>query len=216
MSEPTDDVIARLAGNLTPVRRLAPPTWRAIRLAGLATVFLALLVGLRGLRADIAAKLLEPSFLTAVAAAWLTGLTATLAALEISLPDRSSAWAWLPVPAVLLWVWGVGWGCLAHWVTILDARPVEESAVRCVTTLIAASIPLALVLWKSLGRARPLRGSATAWLAAVAVAAFADVAHLLCHTVEATVFVLLMNLGIAAMSIVLLGGVGGRLLPRAG
>ncbi len=216
MSQPTDDLIARLTGNLAPVKRLTPPLWRAAGLAALATLFLTLLVAVRGLRPDIAIKIADPSFLTAVGAAWLTGVTATMAALEISLPDRSQTWIWLPAPAALLWVWGVGWGCLAHWVTILEARPVEESSVRCLTTLVAGSIPLALVLWKSLGRAKPLRRSATAWLAAVAVAAFADAAHLLCHVVEATVFVLLMNLGVAAVSIIVLGGIGGRVLPRAG
>ena len=212
----TEDLISQLAGGLAPVNRLSPPTQRAALLVTLATLFIAALAAVRGLRADIDAKLADPSYLAAVIAAWLTGATATLAALEVSLPDRRRAWMWLPAPAAALWVWGVGFGCLAHWVTILEAKPVEESSVRCLVTLVSASIPLALALWVALGRAKPLRRNDTAWLAALAVAAFADTAHLLCHVVEATVFVLLMNLGLAAVIIAVLGALGGRVLARPG
>jgi hypothetical protein len=216
MTDKTEDLIDQLSQSLKPVKRLAPPTYRAGGLTILATFLIAAVSWKQGLRPDLAHKLTEASYVTAVLAAWLTGVTATLAALEVSLPGGRKSWAWLPLPSAILWIWGVGWGCLLHWVTILDAKPVEDSAVNCLTTLIAASIPLTLALWLSVGKAKPLERSNTAWLSAVAVAAFADVAHLLCHVVEATVFVLLMNLGTAATIVAVLGLVGGRIIPSAG
>ncbi len=216
MTDATEDLIAQLSQSLAPVKRLAPPGRRAGLLSALATLVIALVCWKQGFRPDIQTKLAQSSYVIAVIAAWLTGVTATLAALEISLPGGRKSWTWLPLPSALLWIWGVGWGCLIHWVSILDAKPVEDSAVNCLTTLVAASIPLALALWLAVGKAKPLARSNTAWLSAVAVAAFADVAHLLCHVVEATVFVLMMNLGTASVIVAVLGLLGVRVLPRAG
>ena len=216
MTDRTEDLIAQLTESLVPVKRLAPPGHRAGFLSIAATMVIGLVCWQQGLRTDIAIKLADASFVIAVLAAWLTGAAATLAALEVSLPGGRTAWAWLPLPSAILWIWGVGWGCLAHWVSILDAQPVEDSAIHCLTTLVAASIPLTLALWLAVSKAKPLARSNTSWLSAIAVAAFADVAHLLCHVVEATVFVLMMNLGTAACIVAVVGLLGGRVFPRAG
>ena len=216
MTDRTEDLIAQLTQSLVPVKRLAPPGHRAGFLSIVATMVIGLVCWHQGLRTDIAIKLADASFVVAVLAAWLTGATATLAALEVSLPGGRKTWAWLPLPSAILWIWGVGWGCLAHWVSVLEAKPVEDSAIHCLTTLVAASIPLTLALWLSVSKAKPLARSNTSWLSAVAVAAFADVAHLLCHVVEATIFVLIMNLGTAAVIVAVLGLLGVRVFPRAG
>jgi hypothetical protein len=60
-----------------------------------------------------------------------------------------------------------------------------------------------------LRKAHTLRPSATAWVGILAVAGFADTAHLLIHSVEASVLVLVINL-VPATLIVLLGGLAGK------
>lgn len=72
-----------------------------------------------------------------------------------------------------------------------------------------ASLPLSLVLWLMLRKAKPLRPSGTAWMGGLAVSAFADTAHLLIHVVEGSLLVLAINL-VPATIIVLLGGLVGR------
>jgi hypothetical protein len=208
----TEDLIASLTERLTPARRLPPPALRAAALIVLATALVAALAFARGPRADLAQRLGETAFLVAVGAAWLTGASATLAAFELSLPDRPRAWMLLPLPAFVPWVWGVGYGCLAHWVAIPAGAPVAQESVRCLETLTMASVPLALVLWAMLRKARPLRPAGTAWLGALAVAAFADTAHLLIHVVEATVLVLVMNLLVVGIIVAICGLAGGRSL----
>lgn len=190
----TEDVIASLANGLAPVRRLRPPVLRAALWVLLASALIALLAALRDPRADMNVMLGDPCYLMQLAGAWLTGATATLAAFEISLPDRSRAWMLLPVPSTLLWLSGFTVGCLAHWIAIPLGAPVAHDSVRCLETIIMASMPMALVLWLMLRRARPLRPSGTALLGALAVAAFADTAHLFIHVVEASLLVLLVNL----------------------
>jgi len=205
----TEDLIDSLAGRLTPVRRLRPPTIRALGWIALATLVIVLLALLRGLRVDLREQLREPAYWVQVGGAWLTGATATLAAFEISLPDRSRLWAALPLPAAALWLYGFAFGCLAHWIAIPAGAPIVEDSVRCLETIVMATVPLALALWLMLRRARPLRPGGTAWVAALAVAGFADVAHLLLHVVQASLLVLLVNL-IPMTVIVLAGAFGGR------
>jgi hypothetical protein len=94
-------------------------------------------------------------------------------------------------------------------VAIPAGAPVVPDSIRCLETLIMASLPLGLVLWIMLRRARPLRPAATSWIGALAVAAFADTAHLLIHVVEASALVLVINL-VPVTLILLLGGLFGR------
>ena len=102
----TEDLIASLSTGLSPVRRLKPPLVRALGLVLLATAVIAILVLLRGFRGDIDACLQDPAYLIQVAGAWLTGAAATLAAFEVSLPDRKRSWLLLPLPFAALWLSG--------------------------------------------------------------------------------------------------------------
>lgn len=205
----SNTLIDDLVGKLTPVKRLPTPLVRALSLIALATVVIALFTVWRGFRSDISERLGEPAYVIAIASAWLTGATGTLAAFNISLPDRSRWWLVVPLPAGILWVWGVGYGCLAHWIAIPAGAPVEAESIACLETLVGTSIPLGIALWFMIRRAKPLRGNLAALLSAGAIAAFADLAHLLLHVVNATVLVLTMNFGVTGI-IVLLSTLIGR------
>lgn len=210
--ESTDDLIASLAIHLKPVRRLRPPLLRALGWIALATALVAVLAFFRGLRADLADQLRDPAYLVQLGAAWLTGVTATLAAFETSLPDRSRMWQVLPLPSVALWLYGLGYGCLAHWIEIPLGAPVVSDSVQCLKTIVMASVPLSLVIWLMLRRSRPLRPAATAWMGGLAVAAFADTAHLLIHVVQASLLVLVINLVPIALIVMTCGLLGRRSL----
>jgi len=205
----TESLIDRLATGLQPVKRLGRPWLRAALWIGFATLLIALLVALRGFRADIAECLREPGYLIPLAGAWLTGATAAFAAFEVSLPDRARAWLLLPLPAVALWVTGFAYGCLKDWIEIPAGAPVAQDSVRCLTTIIVATVALIAVLLPMLRRAKTLRPNLTAWMGILAVAGFADTAHLLIHVVQASLLVLVINL-VPALAIVLLGGLAGR------
>jgi hypothetical protein len=213
----TDALIQSLAAQLAPVRRLKPPLVRALLWIALGTSLVAVLVALRGFRPDLAMQLQDTAFLAKLAGAWLTAVTATLATFELSLPDRRRAWLLLPFPSTALWLYGFAAGCLAHWVAIPAGAPLLADSLSCLETIVIASVPLALVLWLMLRRAKPLRPVSTAWIGGLAVAAFADTAHLLIHVIEASLLVLVVNL-VPVMVTVLLGGLVGRrvLDPLAG
>ncbi|HYM33170.1 MAG TPA: NrsF family protein [Candidatus Cybelea sp.] len=205
----TDELIAKLSDGLLPVRRLHPPAVRAAVWVLLATAVVVLLAAGRGLRGDIAAMLGEPSYLVQIAAAYLTGIAATVAAFEVSLPHHARAWSLLPAPFLALWLSGFVFGCLGHWIAIPFGAPVVADSVSCLATILAATVPLALVLWIMLRRSSPLRPTRTALLGSLGVAGFADTAHLLIHQVEASSLVLAINI-VPVLVILAVGALLGR------
>ena len=207
----TTDLIESLAAEAGPVRRLRHPVLRAGSWLLLAALVVLLIAIDHGLRADIGARLRQPVFVVGVAASLVTGILAAVAAFMISLPDRSRAWLLLPAPPLLAWVSTIGYGCLTDWVAITPAGLETGEAARCFATLFLTSLPLSLMLLLMLRYAAALRPTETMMTGALAVAAIAATALSLFHHLDATIMVLIWNIGIAAV-LVAFGGAYGRWL----
>jgi hypothetical protein len=209
----TPELIDALVECATPVRRLRPPLVRAGLWLGFAVLVLALLAIGHGARADLAERLHQPVFAMGIAAALATGILAAVAAFVVSLPDRSQWWLLLPAPALAVWVGTIGYGCLTDWVSIgLDGFHTGET-LRCFATLVLTSVPLAIALAVMLRYAARLRPGAVCLAGALAVAAITASALSLLHGLDATVMILVWNLGVAAL-ITGLGSVFGRRVLR--
>ena len=122
----------------------------------------------------------------------------------ISLPDRSRWWLLLPLPALAIWITTIGYGCFADWVSLGPDRVRFSQELRCFALLILTSVPLALALAAMLRYAGPLRSSAVAIMGGLAVAAITAAALSLFHDHDATVLILVWNLG----TVVLITGLG--------
>ena len=207
----TPELIVLLAANARPVRRLRSPLERTgVWLLLAAAVFVLLAVG-HGVRPDLAQRIEHPVFVLGMAASLLTGVLAAVASFLISLPDRSRAWALLPVPTLVIWVLTVSYGCLSSWVAIgPDGMQVEEVA-RCFATLLLTSLPLSLALYLMLRHAALIRPAAVTMTGSLAVAAVTATSLSLLHNLDATIMVFVWNLGIAAIIV----GIGGVLGIRA-
>ena len=207
----TPDLIASLAANATPVRRLRPPAMRAASWLLLAAVVLTLLAINQGIRPDLAQRLREPTFATGLAAPLLTGVLAAAAAFLVSLPDRSRLWLLLPVPALVLWLSNIGYQCLVQWIDIGPDGVSLGEAARCFATLVLTSLPLSLAMLVMLRYAAPLRPTAVILTGSLAVAAITATALSLFHTVDATLMILMWDLGTAALFVALAGVFGRRM-----
>ena len=204
----TEQLIESLAGNLPPVRPLRKPGLRAALWSGFATVVIAVIAAVGGSRADLAHALDEATFLVPLIGSWLTGVTAAVAAFQVSLPDRSRHWLWLPVVPILLWGTGFAVSCLSNPGDIVGSLALlPESA--CLATIVLTSAALIVVFLPMLRRVKTLRPRLTAWLGCLAVAGFADTAHLLVHTEQDSLLALTVNL-VPALVLVLLGGLAGK------
>jgi hypothetical protein len=195
----TPQLIALLAGSAKPVRRLRPPLVRAaIWLLLAALVFAVLAVG-HGLRADFAQRMAQPVFVVGIAASLVTGILAAVASFFISLPDRSRAWGLLPLPLLLIWIASVSYGCLTNWVSIGPEGMRLGETARCFATLMLTSLPLSIGLYVMLRHAAWFRPTAVTVTGGLAVAAMSATALSVFHDLDATVLVLMWNLGVAVV-----------------
>jgi hypothetical protein len=197
----TPDLIESLVAGAKPVRRLRPPAARAALWLLFAAAIVSLLAVSHGLRPDLGARLGQPLFVTGLAASLLTGVLAAVAAFIVSLPDRSRLWLLLPAPALALWISTISYGCLTGWVSIRPDGVALGVAADCFATLVLTSVPLWLAMLLMLRHVALLRSAAAAVAASLAVAAIASTALALFHDLDASVMVLMWNLGTAALLI---------------
>jgi hypothetical protein len=206
-------LIDTLVNRATPVRRLRPPLLRASLWLAFAALVFALLAFEHGLRTDLAEQLRQPTFAVGLGAAATTGILSAIAAFAISIPDRSRWWLLLPAPALVIWVGTISYGCFADWVSIGPDGVQMGEALSCFSSLVLTSAQLGIALMVMLRYAARLRAGAVTMMGALAVAAITSSALALFHDLDATVMILVWNLGTAAL-ITALGALFGRRMFR--
>lgn len=209
-----EELIETLAGALRPVRRLPPPSLRA--LAWLGVVFaiaagLALTVDLHPVMRRMEAA---PDMWLSAVGSTLTAVLAALAAFQLSVPGRSRLWAALPWPAAALWLGASGLGCLRTWLVPDASVPDLGESMACLRFIAGFSVPLSLLILAMLRRARPLQPGLVAATAGLAAAAAAASLLWFVHPFDASVADLAVHV-VTVGGVVLADGVfGGRLLGR--
>ena len=173
MDDPNDRLIDALVADLRPVRPLLPPALRTLIWLMLVA---AVAIGL-AMFADVAAMWRRigaiPDMWLAVLGSIATMATAAFAAFELSLPDRSRAWALLPLPAAALWVGASGLGCMRAYVLPGTHVAGFGETRDCLLFIIGLSVPLSAALIVMLRRAYSLAPPLTAAMAGLASAAAA-------------------------------------------
>jgi hypothetical protein len=117
----------------------------------------------------------------------------------------------LPLPALIVWVSTVSYGCLTNWVDIGPEGMHLGEAARCFATLLIASLPLSVALYVMLRHAAWFRATTVSLTGSLTVAAITATALSLFHDLDATVMVLIWSLGVAALIV----GAGSLLGLRA-
>lgn len=212
---PHDPLIGRLAADLAPVRRLPPPALRALAWLALVAALALALATIADLSAVWRRITAAPDMTLAVVGSVATAVAAALAAFELSLPDRSRAWALLPVPAAALWIGASGIGCLRAWLVPDTHVAVVSEARDCLLFIVGLSVPLSAVLIVMLRRACPLFPALTAAMAGLAAAAAAAALLNFFHPFDAAATDLVVHA--VAVGLVVLGAraFGARSLARA-
>jgi hypothetical protein len=207
----TEQLIESLSRGLEPVRPLPPPARRAL----LWLVGATLLIGAALLRfADLgsfAARYAEPRMALEAAAMLLTGVTAIVAAFHLSLPDRSSLWRYAPLPPLVLWIATSGMGCLRYGLGLgPEGARVGESG-HCFVFIVGVSVPLMVLLYAALRRARPLEPFPVALTGALGVAALAAFVLQFFHHFDVTAIDLALHMA-AVLVVVGLAAASRRVL----
>jgi len=208
----TRQLIDQLAARATPVRPLLPPGQRALRWIAFVLAVIAAMVVISGLRPDLLAALSVPSVAVEWVASALTGLFAAYAVFQVSVPGRSARWAWLPVLPLVVWVGGLGLGCLGDWARMgTQAFAFDHHGAHCFGAITMISLPLILILLLMVRHAGAVRPVPTALLGALSAAALSAAGVSLIHDGETAFMVLLWHVGAIAL-LVLLGATFGRRL----
>lgn len=209
MNEATDRLIGRLVAEAAPVRRLRPPLVRAaLWLVAVAAVG-ALAIALFSDLGTFARRAQDPKLVLELIGTLLTGIAAVIAAFYLSLPDRSGAWALLPLPPLALWIASSGYSCYRHWVTVgPDGWELGESG-HCFRFILAVSVPLGIALFLLLRKARPLAPVRVAAVGGLGVAGLAAFLLQFFHPFDVTVLDLGTHLAAVGL-VVAVSSVAGR------
>jgi hypothetical protein len=199
--EAMDRLIDRLAADARPVRRLKPPVVRALywllTVAAVAAVAVAAFANM-----DVfMERARDPKLALELTGTVLTGILAVIAAFQLSLPDRSPAWALLPLPPLVLWLASSGYNCWRHWIVYgPDGWALGEST-QCFRFIILVSIPLAGSLIYLLRKACPLTPIRVALIGGLGVAALSAFVLQFFHPFDVT----FMDLGVHLVAIGIVG-----------
>ncbi|HMR34256.1 MAG TPA: DUF1109 domain-containing protein [Geminicoccaceae bacterium] len=195
MSDGTPLVIDRLVAGCRPVRRLRPPLLRAAAWLAVAVGLVLVVSLLRGFRPNLAEQLARPDALLAFVSALLTGVTAAVATFQVSIPGRARGWAFLPVPALGLWLASLGWGCISDWVRLGPEGLAMGHSFECLGSILTTSLPLGLVLAVMVRHAGYVRPRTTALLGALSVSALASAGVTFFHDLDTALMVLIWHVG---------------------
>ncbi len=213
------DDISRLIGDLSadllPVRRIEAPWLSAFVWTGLAVAIAIILVLVRDYLPWAGPLAADVFTWPGVVASGLTAVLAAVAAFQVSLPDRSSAWAWLPLPLLLAWVVINGLGCLAYAATPGALPGSWPGFVQCLAVLLLISVPLSALMIFMVRRARPLRPVMVAILGGLAAAGASATLLVFVHPHDATLLDLCAHAIAVAAIVGLNAAVGGTLLVPA-
>jgi hypothetical protein len=208
---PHDRLIEGLASDLRPVRPLPSPARRAMIWLGFVIAAGLLLSLIADLPAFMRRLMASPDMWMAMLGSALTALLAAIAAFKLSLPDSARAWAWLPLPAVVLWIAASGVGCLRNFVLPGTYVPPMGETMECLAIIVALSVPFSLLMFAMLREAFSLLPALTATIAGLAVAAASATLLNLFHPFDAAVLDLRVHAFAVALVIVVSRVYGRRL-----
>ncbi|MEO6780988.1 MAG: NrsF family protein [Bradyrhizobium sp.] len=208
----TDRLIERLAQGSGEISRLSSPSTRTAIWLGLAVPYVALVVTMMTLRADLAAKLVDPTYLIEQIAALFTGIAAAFAAFASTIPGFDRRYLLLPALPFGLWLGSLSLGCLQTWLVYgPDGLSVHPDWL-CFPAIVLVGMVPAIVMAIMLRRGAPLTPHLTTALGGLAAAGLGDFGLRLFHPQDASAMVLVWQMGTVFMLTALAGWFGVFLL----
>jgi hypothetical protein len=209
----TDELVAALAADLRPVRRIAP-VWRRTLMWLLISLPAAGLVAWQaGLRPDLAARLADSRFLLTEVACLLTAISGCYAALCAELPDQRGWKLWLPLAPLALWLGTLGAQCWDVFLRLGPSGLVLTEDTMCLPAIVEGGLVPALVMVVLLRRGGRFRATHACLCGGLAAAAMGAAALQFYHVEDAAIMVIVWQLG-AVMLLSLLAGLLGRIFLR--
>ena len=205
----TEKLIKILAEAGESVRPLPKPWWRTATWLMIALPYIALLVVVVSPRSDLAAKFLEPRFAIEQAAALATGIAAAVAAFSTIIPGYDPRVLVLPVLPAFVWLGSLGEGCIQGW---MQSGLWLYSDWMCFPGILLVGAIPAVAIAAMLRRGAPLTPYLSAALGGLAAAGLGNFGLRLFHDQDASLMVMVWQIGTVLVLTTAFAGVAGRLL----
>ncbi len=206
----TDRLIERLAEKADPVRRLAAPWVRTAMWFAIAVPYVGLVVLIMAPRDDLLAKLSDFRFLLEQVAALSTGIAAAAAAFASIVPGYDRRITLLPLAPLGVWLASLGEGCVQAWMRDGAGGLSFTSDFLCIPAIALVGTLPALKMALMLRKGAPLWPHASAALGGLAAAGLGNFGLRLFHHQDASLMVLVWQMGTVFM-LTMLSGSAGRL-----
>ena len=204
----TDTLIQRLAQECRPVRPLLCPLRRTVLWFAIAAPYLALVVLVASPRSDLAGMIQDWRFVIEQAAALATAVTAAFAAFASTVPGYNRKLLFLPLAPLAVWLGALGHGCVLEWSRHgLEGLWLYSDWFCVRSVLIAGALP-AVAMAVMLRRGAPLFPHMTVALGGLAAAGLGDFGLRLFHPEDASLMVLVWQVGTVVVVSALAGWAG--------
>ena len=207
----TDKLIARLTETADPVRRLPPPWVRTASWLAIAVPYVAVIVMMMAPRDDLALKFTDLRFLLEQIAALCTAIGAAVAAFQSVVPGYNRRFLLLPLVPLSIWLASLGQGCVDAWLrggVLLSFT----SDFLCIPSIALVGTLPAVAMAFMLRKGAPLWPHTTAALGGLAAAGLGNFGLRLFHHEDASLMVLVWQMGAVFLLTVLCGWAGRTLL----
>lgn len=209
----TEDLIISLAADArAPTERLWPPGGRLVIWLALSLPWIALVVALMGLRPDLADKLKEHGWLLEQGAALAVALTAAMAAFCAVVPGRPVWERVAPVLPLLVWFGTLSVGCFNELLTSGAQGLQFQTDWACLPGIMMVGVVPGVAMALMLRRGAPMMPVLSIGLGGLAASALADFGLRLFHTTDASLMVIVWQVGTVALLTTLSALLGRRLL----
>jgi hypothetical protein len=215
MTMDTEKLIEHLTEVVEPVRPLPRPCIRTAAWLLVAIPYIALVVVVVSPRADLISKASEWRYVIEQVAALATGMTAAAAAFASVIPGYDRKFLFLPALPLAIWLGSLGQGCVQDWLHFgpdgLSLRP----DWLCFPAIVLVGALPAIAMAVMLRRGAPLTPHLTTALGGLAAAGLGNFGLRLFHPQDASLMVLVWQVGTVFILTIMAAWAGQYLLNWA-
>jgi hypothetical protein len=208
----TERFIQRLADSSEPVRRLPRPWLRTAAWLALAIPYVALVVYVVSPRDDLIAKLWDLRYFIEQAAALATGIAAAVAAFASTIPGYDRKFLFLPMLPLAVWLGSLGQGCIQAGMRFGPEGLLLQPDWFCFPAIVLVGAIPAVAMAVMLRRGAPLAPHITTALGGLAAAGLGNFGLRLFHAQDASLMVLVWQVGTVFVLTAMAAWAGRRLL----
>ena len=190
----TNQLIEQLAENGDPVQRLATPWTRTTVWLLIAAPYVVMIVFMMAPRNDLTAKFSESRFLLEQVAALCTAITAAIAAFTSIVPGYDRRLMLIPLAPLGVWLISLGQACVQTWMQSGSGLNFTSDFICFPKIALIGAVP-AFAMAFMLRKGAPIRPHISAALGGLAAAGLGNFGLRLFHTQDASMMVLVWQMG---------------------